>query len=1076
MSKRSKNALDLLARQTAATRAWIALTLPALPGLDWLERVRETHRARLAPTRNPRSTELETAAAAELTTAASAEAPLVGALLRDPAYDVAALAWASKAGEGRALDPEPTAAVAFRFARAPSRDIALSADAAEVPLIWSMAWALDPRATLTWLQELGNGGGPRARGKVDVKRLASALEGIARMLAPGTAEPDLCAFVGEFLLHWEASYGWLSLATRLPPMAPNALLAAVRCAEGREAALQHPGLADRMTQLFAEPLASAFERAAAARLLLSWGRPLPPGRLSPAGRILVHDARVDVHRAETDVLEKIAADQHASPFARIRALGEAQGLLAPSVPASRPNPPTKTDDELRRELARLLCLAEQELDDWSRTCEDATSRVEAVERALRVVLSQLPLPTWRLRSLGGWPVVPGAQEEPERSRVLDLAARLRELGVEAMHERSTGETRRLRRLLLEAEPHLRTRCARSLPCIIVSRRFGGDGKLTLRRAMRRAIESLQQLPATDQLAELQALQRLIAAEEGEPAANEAMRLVHENATSPTLRINALHAVTGLRISLSCGAEAYCREGEPVSLRVFALRATTPGEPWRPAEDVEVRVSVKGQRLFQGAATDTSGVARVSIGARSGEGVLRHGDVVRVEARRGDVLQAGSEAVVRVVRCAIDAKDIGDEWRDILGAALGSREAAVAGASIGAGQSGAQVRPVTCRAPYAPLIAKLGPAPALRSEFARYRDVIAPSVPSLTWGALPPIVSGARGVLVYNLVEAAAPLADVVDDDQRRRAAVDALDQLLEMIESRWWPAGHVAVRDVPLERLHPDETIGEWEIQLDGVELARPADAASDQATFKRFACGEVDATTLLVAGVSAKALKLHPLDAPHLRIRLAPRSADGGVLGMLERFPEIEPGALVGLNRTSRATIRRLRSTTLGGDAPLYERLVSTPFGWPVATIHGDFHARNILVSDRGPVLIDFAHALREGCPYFDLAKLELYLRLWSRHGTRGFEPLEEQIEAARARRTGAGRTAPAVVALVRRVRAAATRLERTLGATKTPARYDHALAAVGLTMNRFDDSRQPGDAWRRFATGRAIARLQTR
>jgi len=49
----------------------------------------------------------------------------------------------------------------------------------------------------------------------------------------------------------------------------------------------------------------------------------------------------------------------------------------------------------------------------------------------------------------------------------------------------------------------------------------------------------------------------------------------------------------------------------------------------------------------------------------------------------------------------------------------------------------------------------------------------------------------------------------------------------------------------------------------------------------------------------------------------------------------------------------------------------------------HGDLHTRNILVGKRGPILIDFAHYLRErdsekGVPLFDLAKLLVDLAVW--------------------------------------------------------------------------------------------------
>ncbi|MEU3017158.1 phosphotransferase [Nocardiopsis sp. NPDC007018] len=129
----------------------------------------------------------------------------------------------------------------------------------------------------------------------------------------------------------------------------------------------------------------------------------------------------------------------------------------------------------------------------------------------------------------------------------------------------------------------------------------------------------------------------------------------------------------------------------------------------------------------------------------------------------------------------------------------------------------------------------------------------------------------------------------------------------------------------------------------------------------------------------------------------------------------ELEMERLHGPTMLDAASEGRLTPEETGRElARLHGRLHAVPKGSGGRLLHLDLHPGNVILTRRGPMVVDWTNA-REGVPGLDLAVTALLLALTGLCGPPGLAPLAEACLAPYVRHTGGrpGRFVDAAVAL---------------------------------------------------------------
>lgn len=961
----------------------------------------------------------------------------------------------------------------------------------QLPFLWSCAWLRDAANAL------------RACLKTQPGGWAVAFDGIRRVL-PSTKDHrsgrELVAAAVKFVSTWPETHGWCATGSVAQREAPLALLAStdLLCSALHDggSGTTPLGLADALDAetlallraQSAERRATPFARAMAVRLLLARG--VEPGVRASGEleRYLADDERVSAVSGDPVRCELLAVDRDLSPLARIRALGHLGKLAPERVDAVlKPSPV--------RGLAEILSGAEEEVQAWTRAAVDPFSLLFGACAALRTVVVQIPKApggknrraapstVWRwCARLERFPVLPWESIWP---RWEDMAFRLRGILVDSLPEDSPPIQRHVLEVLLRADrilgetsPHRSHSCAVDLARLVVGRLDRTpDGATRYVRPLITPLQSVgNQSRVRDDLAQIR---DFLEERYDRDRAAEVLGAISAMATSPAVSRSATEANFGKSLILLCGETLHLSGASRGQVRALVRETGPHGFDLKAVPDIEVRL-----RAFR------DGNEVLGISARSGSSGIASWDFDRDAVNDGDTIVVSlSDAPSRTATTLVRKYDselqyapgIRGDPRDagLIVAAASPRPRVTVCQALSAGLSGARVLATSGDGVFAPLVIKVGPASAMSAEFEGYRAAIACTLPGVSYGVLPPRFSGACGVLVYNLIENPQMLEDALRGKQTRRHALTLAVEFLDRLCERWWC--FTMPRSGSWEAIHPDETIPRWQVGWDSVKwtTADPVALSSLDDVRETMEGRRKDLLVMRVASVTTKAIKLDGKDGPPNRIRVA---LQGDWRTKLERYPELTRGKIVGLRaRVENGDATDLRSKLLGATAKAYTELVARARSWPRGTVHGDLHPRNIaltLKGERRAALLDFAHSRREdACAWLDLAKLELYCRLWafeSADGRKLWSRASKFEDAVDSSDASPGNSVPKThVELIRQVRTVASRIQAQLQPLGQTATYAEVLSIIGISMLRFakdDNRRHPlGSAWVRVATERA-------
>lgn len=713
----------------------------------------------------------------------------------------------------------------------------------------------------------------------------------------------------------------------------------------------------------------------------------------------------------------------------------------------------------------LLTEAQAAVNAWAALQHtDPYSRIVVLRRALRFVRAA---------------IVGAASHRPREAQLYALLLQLRRSALQALAQRpDLAQRRSILSILTQLERDvLEPNDIAEAPLVSVLMPVAlGYAPQRARHAVRSLVRPLQAISNPNVQRDTVAMVRAqIVQRHGRAVAETWMHALGVMATQP--RLARFATSRPLRVMLAAESTVWFPEDcRHLVVQGVVRHQSFPGEPLGLMSGPGARPRLEAQ-LVDGGQTRSLGAELEDDGhfeVRLEEGDLVDGAVLRVTVTQA-AERVRAEATLRVTASLVDTRMVAEgarptgELAGLLAVAVAPRKHVRFKRQLSAGMSSAQVWQIDADEPYyAPLVVKMGPPGALEEEFEAYQNTIAATVPALSFGVLPAVTSVAAGALVYNLVDDATPLRRLIDrdDPDRQGEARDTLARLLEQMHTRWWR--NARTHDVRLDALHAHQLIPRAQTSAAALRWCAPGGELSSAEQFDAFVDPASTAPawiTVQVASVSGRSVRVGgPRDDQALRIVIDDWQH------VVARYPELRRPHLVGLRWQREPLVENRRRTVLEeAEAQFYDDWVTNEHGWPVSPVHGDLHPDNIMVRGGQPYLIDFADASLRGCPYLDLAKLEIYVRLW---GHRGGEPIDAVEARLDSGTPDAGRPLESVLHTIRccahELEAASEKVARPVGC------YDAVLAVVGMTTGRFRDD-QPGRSWDwvEAATRRAIARL---